>query len=238
LSPGKAESREKNWQERRKNAGLQLRNVPIIIGIGPAPWQRARVPTRSISGTDVTGLLQAWRAGDEHAFTRLLNLVYQDLRRAAHRYMINERLSHTLQTTALINETYLRLVDLNRINFQDRAHFLALCARLMRRILIDAARDHKAKKRGAGQAHISLESAPELAAAHEPHLLAIDDALHSLAAIDDRKAKVVEMRFYGGLTEEEIAAALNISVETVARDWKFSRAWLRKELGRSNRNGA
>ena len=186
----------------------------------------------------MTGLLQAWQAGDEHAFTRLLDLVYQDLRRAAHRYMINERLSHTLQTTALINEAYLRLVDLHRINFRDRAHFLALCARLMRRILIDAAREHKAKKRGAGEAAISLETAPELAAAHHPDLLAIDDALQTLAAIDGRKAKVVELRFYGGLTEEETAAALNISVDTVARDWKFSRAWLRKELGRNNGNGS
>jgi RNA polymerase sigma factor (TIGR02999 family) len=197
----------------------------------------ARVPAKAVPGIDVTGLLHAWQAGDELAFARLMELVYQDLRRAAHRYMINERLSHTLQTTALIHETYLRLVDVRRMNFQDRSHFFAMCARLMRRILIDSARDRKSKKRGGSQVHISLESEPEVAAAFGPDLLAIDDALSRLAAIDDRKAKVVELRFYGGLTEEETAVALNISVETVARDWKFSKSWLRKELGRSGRNG-
>lgn len=196
------------------------------------------MPAKTHSGTDVTGLLQAWQAGDEHAFGILLELVYQDLRRAAHRYMINERLSHTLQTTALIHEAYLRLIDVRRMNFQDRAHFLAVCAQLMRRILIESARDRKAKKRGGNQVHLSLDSAPELATAFRPDLLAIDDALSRLGRIDERKAKVVELRFYGGLTEDETAAALNISVDTVIRDWKFARAWLRKDLARGNRNGA
>jgi RNA polymerase sigma factor (TIGR02999 family) len=196
------------------------------------------VPAKTHSGTDVTGLLQAWQAGDEYAFSKLMELVYRDLRRAAHRYMVNERLSHTLQTTALIHEAYLRLIDVRRMNFQDRAHFLAVCAQLMRRILIELARDRKAKKRGGNQVHLSLDSAPELAAILRPDLLAIDDALSRLATIDDRKAKVVELRFYGGLTEDEIAVALNISVDTVIRDWKFARAWLRKDLAGSNRNGA
>ena len=123
-----------------------------------------------------------------------------------------------------IHEAYLRLIDVRRMNFQDRAHFLAVCAQLMRRILIESARDRKAKKRGGNQVHLSLDLAPELAAAFRPDLLAIDDALGGLATIDDRKAKVVELRFYGGLTEDETAAALNISVDTVIRDWKFARA--------------
>lgn len=167
-----------------------------------------------------------------------MELVYQDLHRAAHRYMMNERDSHTLQTTALIHEVYIRLVDIRRIRFQDRAHFMAICARVMRRILVDWAREHRSKKRGGAEIHLSLDSAPELAAGFGSDLLAIDDALKRLAAIDPRKAQVVEMRFFGGLTEEEIAASLNISVETVGRDWKFSKAWLRKDLGRWNGNGS
>jgi len=190
------------------------------------------------SAPDVTGLLQAWQAGDEYAFGKLVDLVYQDLHRAAHRYMINERHSHTLQTTALIHEAYIRLLDVRRIQFQDRAHFMAICARTMRRILVDWAREHQSKKRGGAQIHYSLDSAPELAAGFGPDLLLIDDALNRLAAVDGRKAKVVEMRFYGGLSEEEIAAVLNISVETVGRDWKFSKSWLRKKLSKADRNGA
>jgi RNA polymerase sigma factor (TIGR02999 family) len=238
LSPGKAQTAEKNWHVFQKNAGLWDTDVLIINGIGPPLGTEQEVPAKTHSGTDVTGLLQAWQAGDEHAFGKLVELVYQDLRRAAHRYMINERLSHTLQTTALIHEAYLRLMDVRRMNFQDRAHFLAVCAQLMRRILVESARDRKAKKRGGDQVHLSLDSAPELAASFRPDLLAIDDALSRLATIDDRKSKVVELRFYGGLTEDEIAAALNISVDTVIRDWKFARAWLRRDLARSNRNGA
>jgi len=186
----------------------------------------------------VTGLLRAWQAGDNHALGRIMDLVYQDLRRAAHRYMMNERHFHTLQTTALVHETYLRLLGVQRLQFHDRAHFLAICASLMRRILVDFARDRKAKKRGGAQVVLSLDSAPELAAGFSPDLLAIDDVLNRLAMVDPRKAKVVEMRFYGGLTEEEIAAALNISLETVLRDWRFSKSWLRKELGRGGHNGA
>lgn len=196
------------------------------------------MPTKTSPRTDVTRLLQAWQAGDQHALGKLTEIVYPELRRAAHRYMVNERHSHTLQTTALVHEAYLRLLDVRRLQFHDRAHFLAICASLMRRVLIDFARVRKARKRGDGQMVVSLDSAPELAAAFAPNLLAIDDALTRLAEIDDRKAKVVEMRFYGGLTEEETAVALAISVETVARDWKFSKTWLRKELGRNEHDGA
>jgi len=190
------------------------------------------------SATDATGLLRAWQAGDEQALGRLMELVYQDLRRAAHRYMMNERSSHTLQTTALIHEAYIRLLDFRQMNFQDRVHFFAICARMMRRILVDSARDRKSKKRGAGQIHVSLDSAPDLSAELEPDFLAIDEALDRLAALDERKAKVVELRFFGGLTEDEIAAALDISVDTVIRDWKFAKVWLRKELDGGNHRGS
>jgi len=238
LSPGKAETAEKNWQVYRKNAGLSATRVLIIIGTRHAPPASARSTMKSDPALDATGLLHAWQAGDEHAFGKLVALVYQDLHRAAHRYMINERESHTLQTTALIHEAYIRLLDVRRVQFQDRAHVMAISARVMRRILVDWARDHKSKKRGGGQIHLSLDSAPELAAGFGSDLLAIDDALNRLAATDQRKAQVVEMRFFGGLTEEEIAVALDISVETVGRDWKFSKAWLRKGLGKRNGNGS
>lgn len=151
--------------------------------------------------------------------------------------MINERRSHTLQTTALIHEAFIRLVDVRRMQFQDRAHFMALCARIMRRILIDWARDYTSKKRGGGQIHLSLESPPEFAAGFGPDLLALDDALNRLALLDDRKAKV-ELRIYGWLIDDEIATGPMISVETVGRDCKFSRAWLRKNLARGDHHGS
>ena len=183
---------------------------------------------------DSSGLLQAWHGGDEQALGKLVDLLYEELHRAAHRYMVHERPEHTLQTTALIHEVYLRLVDIRQLRFQDRAHFLALCARLMRRILIDFARVRKGKKRGAGQLHLSLDEAPEVSAESGADVLAIDQALNQLGLIDERKAKIVELRFFGGLTEEETAAALDISVDTVMRDWRFAKAWLGKQLGGSD----
>src|SRR6478672_1459040 len=144
---------------------------------------------KPLPAIDVTSLLQAWQAGEAEALGKLMELVYQDLRHAAHRYMVNERLSHTLQTTALIHEAYLRLIGFKRLQFQDRAHFLAICARLMRQILIDFARQRRSDKRGGGQVHVSLDSAPQLAAAFLPDLVAIDGALAKLAEIDERKAK-------------------------------------------------
>jgi RNA polymerase sigma factor (TIGR02999 family) len=185
----------------------------------------------------VTNLLLAWTAGDDQALPKLMEEVYHDLHRAAHRHMAGERSSHTLQTTALIHEVFLRLVDSRRLRFQNRAHFLAVCARLMRQILIDFARKRKGQKRGAGQLHLSLEEAPEVSAKSGQDLLAIDEALTQLSLKDARKAKVVELRFFGGLTEEETASALNLSVVTVRRDWKFARAWLGKQLGGGNDRG-
>ena len=177
--------------------------------------------------------------GDKQALGQLMDLVYDELHRAAHRYMANERPWHTLQTTALIHEVYLQLVDVRQLNFRDRAHFFALCAGLMRRILVDFSRARKAGKRGGGQIHLSIDdAAAEARAGSAPDLLVIDEALNRLSLLDSRKAKVVELMFFGGLTEDETAGALDVSVETVGRDWKFSKAWLRKELSGGHRDGS
>jgi RNA polymerase sigma factor (TIGR02999 family) len=185
----------------------------------------------SLSSThEVTQLLKAWTAGDQEALEKLTPLVYRQLHQVAQRCMAGERNDHTLQTTALVNEVYLRLVDCGKVNWQDRAHFVAVSAQLMRRILIDFARSRGYQKRGAGAAHISLDEAPSVCKEADADLLALDDALKGLAAIDDRKSKVVEMRFFGGLSIEETAEVLGISSDTVLRDWKFAKMWLLREL--------
>jgi len=185
---------------------------------------------QSVSPQEVTRLLQAWKAGDEGALERLMPLVYEELHRLARRYMAAEQTGHPLQTTALVHEVYLRLVDANTIDWQNRAHFYAICARLMRRILIDFARSRNYQKRGPNFAHIQLEEAATISATVGSELLAVDEALKQLATIDTRKSEVVEMRFFGGLTVEETAAALSVSPETVMRDWKLAKAWLLREL--------
>jgi len=187
---------------------------------------------QSVSPQEVTRLLQAWKAGDEGALERLMPLVYDELHRLARRYMAAEQTGHPLQTTALVHEVYLRLVDANTIDWQNRAHFYAICARLMRRILIDFARSRNYQKRGASFAHIQLEEVATVSAAVGSELLAVDEALKHLAVIDSRKSDVVEMRFFGGMTVDEIAGALQVSPETVARDWKLAKAWLQRELSR------
>ena len=184
----------------------------------------------SVSTHGVTQLLLAWRAGDDGALDRLMPVVYNELHRLARRYMAAEQTGHPLQTTALVHEVYLRLVDANGIEWQDRAHFYAICARLMRRILIDFARSRNYKKRGAGFAHIQLEEAVTVSETLGSELLAVDEALKQLAAIDSRKSEVVELKFFGGLNAEEIAAALQVSPDTVLRDWKLAKAWLLREL--------
>jgi len=189
------------------------------------------------SSHDVTALLQAWSLGDEQALSRLMPLVYGELRRLARRHMAGERASHTLQTTALVNEVYVRLVDVRVTTVQDRAHFLALCARLMRNILVDFARSRRYLKRGGAARHVELEEALLVSAAADPDLVALDEALQGLAAFDARKAQVVELRFFGGLTVEETAAALDVSPETVMRDWKMARTWLLRELDRTRPHG-
>jgi RNA polymerase sigma-70 factor, ECF subfamily len=183
-----------------------------------------------VSTHEVTRLLQAWGAGDERALERLMPLVYNELHRLAHRYMAGEQPGQTLQTTALVHEVYLRLVDVNNIDWQDRAHFYAICARLMRRILVDFARSRNYQKRGGHFPHIELEKAVTVSAVVGSELLAVDEALKELAKLDQRKSEVVELRFFGGLTVEQVAAALKVSPETVMRDWKLAKAWLLREL--------
>ena len=179
---------------------------------------------------EVTRLLLAWNDGDERALEKLVPQVYQELRRLARRQMRGEHPDHTLQTTALINEAYLRLVDLRNIQWQNRAHFFALCARLMRRILVDFARSRHYAKRGGGAQPVSLEESRVVSPAHSTDLVAVDDALKALTKVDARKAQVVDLRFFGGLTVEETAEVLKVSPETVQRDWKLAKAWLLREL--------
>jgi len=186
----------------------------------------------------VTGLLLAWNDGDESALEKLVPVVYQELHRLAKRQMQRERPDHSLQTTALINEAYLRLVDLKTVHWQNRAHFFALCARLMRRILVDFARSRHYVKRGAGAQPISLNESLVVSPQLSADLVAVDDALNALTTIDARKGQVVELRFFGGLTLEETAAVLKVSPDTVRHDWKLAKAWLLRELSRDARYGA
>lgn len=177
----------------------------------------------------VTQLLAAWRQGDHQALDELIPHVYKELRKLAQWHMNSERRGHTFQATALINEAYLRLVDVKQIQWQDRAHFFAMAARQMRRILIDAARKRGNQKRGGGIERVSL--AEGMIVPERPEeLLALDEALSALGEIDPRRAQVVEMKFFGGLSVEEIAHALNVSADTVKRDWKLAKAWLAREL--------
>jgi RNA polymerase sigma factor (TIGR02999 family) len=180
---------------------------------------------------DVTTLLVAWSGGDETALNHLMPIVDAELRRLARNLMRGERTGHTLQTTAVVNEAYLRLVDLSRIRWQDRAHFFAMSARLMRRVLVDHARARNNEKRGGRFMRVSLDEALGASATRGADLVALDDALNALAAIDERKAKVIELRFFGGLSVEDTAAMLHISEVTVMRDWRFARSWLLRELG-------
>jgi len=183
----------------------------------------------AISG-QVTALLLAWGKGDEAALDQLVPLVHDELHRIARRCMAGERAGHSLQATALVNEAYVRLVDAQRVRWQDRAHFLAMSARMMRRVLVDVARAKGYQKRGAGAVRVTFD---ELAMApSEPghDLVALDDALQAFAQVDERKSQVIELRFFGGLSVEETAEVLGVSVDTVMRDWKLARAWLLREL--------
>ena len=188
--------------------------------------------------SDVTGLLLAWRAGDEGALARLIPLVEQELRRIARGCMAGERPGHTLQATALVNEAYLRLVTVQRVSWQNRAHFLAVVARLMRRVLVDAARAKRYQKRGGGGIKVSLHDDMLRTAEEGPDLLALNEALESLARIDDRRSQIIELRYFGGLTTEETAIALGVSVETVMRDSRLAKAWLARALAGTNDDDA
>ncbi len=187
---------------------------------------------------EVTRLLKAWTAGDEHALEKLTPMVYGQLHRVAQRCMAGERPGHTLQTTALVNEVYLRLVDCAQVNWQDRAHFFAVSAQLMRRILIDFARSRGSRKRGGGLAQVSLDDAATVCSEPDPNLVELDNALKSLAEVDVRKSKVVELKFFGGLSTDETAEVLRISRETVVRDWRLAKVWLLREMSGGNGRGA
>jgi RNA polymerase sigma-70 factor, ECF subfamily len=178
-----------------------------------------------------TELLVAWSRGDGRAFDRLLPIVNDELRRLARRYMHRERPGHTLQPTALVNEAYLRLVDVKQVQWQSRAHFFAMAARMMRRILVDHARARDNTKRGGDVPRVSLDEALEVSIEPEQDLVAVDEALRRLDAIHSRKSQVVELRFFGGLSLAETAEALHVSTDTVKRDWRFAKLWLLRELG-------
>jgi len=190
------------------------------------------------SSHEVTRLLQAWGAGDQSALKRLMDVVYCELHKLASHYMAAEQAGHTLQTTALVNEVYVRLVDVKHVGWEDRAHFFALCAQLMRRILIDFARSRNYQKRGGRIPHVELLEAATISMETGPEILALDEALKSLAKVDGRKSQVVELRFFGGLTVDETATVLKVSPETVIRDWRLAKAWLLRELSGEGTHGS
>ena len=182
------------------------------------------------SETDVTQILQKWSAADKDATAELIPIVYEELRRLARQYLRREREGHTLQATALVHEAYLRLVDQNRVTWQSRAHFCAIAAQLMRRILMHHACAHQAAKRGGGLRKLYLDETRELAQEGASDLVELDEALQSFARSYPRESTVVEMKFFGGMEAKEIAEVLNVSVKTISRDWTFAKAWLAREL--------
>ena len=186
---------------------------------------------------DITQLLRAWSAGNHQALETLTPLVYQELHRTARRYLARERPNHTLQATALIDEVYLRLLNCDELTWQDRNHFFAVCARLMRRILTDFARSRQYAKRGGGARQITFDESLYIGAEPAADLVALDLALDGLAAIDKRKSEVVELRFFGGLSVTETANVLGVSGETVKRDWRLAKLWLLREMGAATGNG-
>ena len=192
--------------------------------------------TRTSRQHEITQLLAEWREGNQSALDELYPLVYNELHRLARRYLSRERKGHTLQTTALINEAYVRLVDQKNVQWANRSHFFAISAQIMRRILIDHARRHAYAKRGGGAKQVSLEEAAMVTPEQSLQMLRLDEALKSLAELDPRRSRVVELRYFGGLNNEEIARVLKISENTVTRDWKMARAWLYQQLTGSGAN--
>ena len=182
------------------------------------------------SSAEITGLLKAWNTGDEAALARLAERVYPELRLMARRYLKDEHQANTLQTTALVNEVYLRLVDVSKVDWDERAQFFAMAAQMMRRILVDAARARGAHKRGGNAPKVNLDETALLSNTPDRTILALDEALTAFSQVAPRQARVVELRYFGGLSEEEIVAALKISPRTVRRDWDLAKAWLSREL--------
>lgn len=186
------------------------------------------------SSHQVTALLAAWRTGDRNAYDRLFEILSQELHRLARRYMAGEQPGHTLQPTALVNEAYVRLFAIQRVDWQDRAHFMAVAARVMRRILIESARARRSHKRAGERKAVTLDEAMHVSVQSGPELVALDDALTTLAAIDERKSRIVELRFFGGLNLNETAAVLGVSRDTVKRDWRTAKVWLLREIDRAS----
>jgi RNA polymerase sigma factor (TIGR02999 family) len=189
-------------------------------------------PPTHESRAEITRLLEAWGEGDKAALDALVPVVHKELRRLGHRYMQRERADAAFQTTELVNEVYIKLLDCSRVRWQDRAHFFAISAQLMRRILVDLARSRRYAKRGGEAIRVTFEKALDLPDIHAPDWVVLDDALLALAALDPRKSRVVELRFFGGLSVEETAEILQVSPDTIHRDWRFAKAWLRRELTR------
>jgi RNA polymerase sigma factor (TIGR02999 family) len=187
---------------------------------------------------EVTRLLLAWSEGDQEALAQLMPLVHAELHRLARHYMRNERRDHTLQTTALVNEAYLRLIDAREVRWQNRAHFFAVSARLLRQILVDFARSRGYQKRGGGARHVALDEALAVCEEKDDDLMALDEAVRALAELDPRKGQVVELRFFGGLSVDEAAEVLGVSSETVKRDWRLAKAWLRRHLSEGEPDGS
>ncbi len=192
-----------------------------------------RVSLDTPGSQDITELLAAWGGGDQDAFERLVPLVYAELKRIARRHMFREAEGHVLQTTALVHEAYMKLVSSPGVKWQDRAHFFAVSSQQMRHILVDAARSRLRMKRGGEALTVSLDDAPMLSSSRAAEFVALDDALNELAALDPRRSRVVEMRYFGGMSVEETAAVLNLSPATVLRDWKAAKAWLYTQLNRT-----
>jgi RNA polymerase sigma-70 factor (ECF subfamily) len=185
---------------------------------------------------EITELLVAWSGGDKKALDELMQVVYEELRRLAHRQLAKERQDHTLQTTALVNEAYLKLVDQKRVKWQGRSHFFALSSQLMRRILVDYARSRQYAKRGGGKSALPLDEALIVAPERASEMIALDEALTELAKHDERKARIVELRFFAGMSIDETAELLGVSAGTVMKDWTLAKAWLQREMDRSNSN--
>ncbi len=186
---------------------------------------------RDAECSETTQLLRAWASGDQGALEQLTPRVYDELRRIAGRFMRDERPGRTIQTTALVHEAYLKLIDVTNVDWQHRAHFFAVSAQIMRRILLDRARRRVAAKRGGAAPRVNLDEVPDIGSGRARELIALDDALNVLAKVDPRKARVIELRFFAGLSVEEAAEVLKVSSDTVKRDWKLARAWLLAELG-------
>jgi RNA polymerase sigma factor (TIGR02999 family) len=222
---------------RAKAAALAKKKFGADNGVGSGPFRNmlicgAGVAMSKESPKEITGLLQAWGGGDRAALDELIPLVYDELHRAARRQMRRESADNTIQATALVNEVYMRLVEVNNVSWQDRAHFFAISARLMRQILVDLARRRNQLKRGGQARQVSLHEATMLASESRTDLAALDDALKRLETLDSRQSQIVELRFFGGLTEEEIGEVLGVSPRTVRSDWSMAKVWLLRELSR------